>query len=298
MYVKFAAIDMGSNAIRLLLITVLEDNEPVLFKKEALMRMPLRLGDDAFVNKQISIEKATKLVSMMTGFKHLIDAYGAIDYLACATSAMREAENGLEIVQTIRDRAGIELEIIDGQREAEIIYGNHIEDQIEPEKNYLYIDVGGGSTEITLFSNKKSVISQSFNIGTVRLLFNLVSEQHWLEMKSWLKQVTRSYLPITGIGSGGNINKLFKISRTKEGKPLNSKKLKLIYEHIRAFTFRERIRELSLRPDRADVIVPAAEIFISVMKWAKIKEIYVPQVGLADGLIHTLYERHKARSAQ
>lgn len=295
---KFAAIDMGSNAVRLLLAKVIEESEPPIFKKEALMRMPLRLGDDAFVDRRISTDKANKLIDMMAGFRLLIKAYGALDYMACATSAMREAENGLDIVQAIREQTGLDLEIIDGQKEAEIIYGNHIEDRIEPEKNYLYIDVGGGSTEITLFSNKKSVTSHSFNIGTVRLLYNLVGEPDWQEMKSWLEQVTKSYTPLVGIGSGGNINKIFKISRVKDSKPISDKQVKTIYESIRALSYRDRIRELSLRPDRADVIVPAAEIFLSVMSWAHIKQLYVPHVGLADGLIHLLYQRHKAASAK
>lgn len=295
---KFAAIDIGSNAVRLLLSQVIEDSDEPFFKKDSLMRMPLRLGNDAFVDKRISNEKVGQLIDLMAGFNKLIRAYSAFDYLACATSAMREAENGSEIVNTIRQEGGINLEIIDGKKEAEIIYANHIEDRLQPDESYLYIDVGGGSTEITLFSNKKAVTSRSFNIGTVRLLHYLVAETSWQEMKTWLKQATKDYLPITGIGSGGNINKIFKMSRKKEGKPISYKQVKEIYEFVKSYTFRDRVRKLNLRPDRADVIVPASEIYLSVMKWAKIKEIYVPQIGLSDGLIHVLYERHKAKNHQ
>jgi exopolyphosphatase/guanosine-5'-triphosphate,3'-diphosphate pyrophosphatase len=234
----------------------------------------------------------------MVGFKHLIDAYEAVDYIACATSAMREAENGEEIVQQIKNQIGINLEIIDGKREADIINSNQIEKKLGKNNSYLYIDVGGGSTELTLFSNNKSIVSKSFNIGTVRLLENLVSKKNWQEMKNWIKEGTINYQPLFGIGSGGNINKIFRLSRKKEGKPISYKKINEIYEFLKNYSLGERIKVLGLRPDRADVILPASEIYLSVMKWGKIKQMFVPQIGLSDGLIHILYEQYREKSLE
>lgn len=290
---KFAAIDIGSNAVRLLLTRVYENENRPFFKKEALIRMPLRLGDDAFVRRRISEAKAEMLVSTLLGFKHLIDAYQPLAYLACATSAMREVENGAEIVQKIYGRSGIRLHIIDGAEEAEMIYANHFEERLEKDKSYLYVDVGGGSTELTFFSGGRSAASASFNIGTVRILENLVPEERWREMKKWIKKSVVNRQNVYGIGSGGNINKLFELARQKEGKPLSYKKLREIFQMVVAYSYEERIKILDLKPDRADVIVPALRIYLSVMKWGGISKIYVPQIGLADGIIHVLYERYK-----
>lgn len=290
---KFAAIDIGSNAVRLLLSLVIECNSRPIFKKEALIRIPIRLGEDSFTRKKISKAKANGLVKTMIAFRHLIDAYQAIDFMACATSAMREAKNGEEIVQRIETESGIKLEIVDGKREAEIIYSNHFEDYLGRNKTYLYVDVGGGSTELTLYANRKSIASKSFNIGTVRLLQNIVPEESWTQMRFWIKEYTRNYRSISAIGSGGNINKIFRISRVDDRKPLTIKRLREIYEYLKSFTMQERIEELNLRPDRADVILPAARIFLTAMISANIKKIYVPQIGLADGLVHLLYDRFK-----
>lgn len=291
---KFAAIDIGSNAVRLLLSRVIENGKYPIFKKESLIRIPIRLGEDAFVRKRISAEKAEQLVNTMRGFKFLIEAYQAIDYMACATSAMREAENGEDVVKEIMRRSGIKLDIVAGQKEADIIYANHFEERLDKNKSYLYIDVGGGSTELTLFSHNQSITSHSFNIGTVRLLHGLVPDSRWKEMKQWVQVIAPEFKPVIGIGSGGNINKMFKLSRIKIGKPISYKRLRELDKYLNTFSLDERIKILGLRPDRADVIIPAADIFTSVMKWAKINRMYVPEIGLSDGMIRLLYERHMA----
>ncbi|NIS38950.1 exopolyphosphatase, partial [Candidatus Saccharibacteria bacterium] len=289
----FAAIDIGSNAVRLLFTRVFENGDQPFFKKESLIRIPLRLGDDAFNKNLISAEKVDMLLNTMTGFKHLIDAYQPLSYKAFATSAMREAQNGEKIVEAVKNQSGIDLEIIDGKIEAEIIYSNHFETKKNSGDSYLYVDVGGGSTELTLFAEGKSQSSRSFNIGTVRLLENKVPDAYWKEMKGWLKENAKDLLSIVGVGSGGNINKIFRLARKKESKPISYKKIKKIDKLLNSYTFEERIRKLNLRADRADVIVPASRIYLSVMKWGKIKHMYVPQIGLADGVVHLLYERHK-----
>jgi len=295
--VKFAAIDIGSNAVRLLLSQVIEGTSAPLFKKEALVRMPIRLGEDAFSARRISDEKTERLIETMVGFRHLITAYPARDFMAVATSAMREAENGAEVVRAVRERSGIALEIIDGAREAAVIYANHIEDRIDPETNYLYVDVGGGSTEATLISRRNVVASASFKVGTVRMLQNAVDPRQWGHLKEWLKVNAGDLRPIVGIGSGGNINTIYKLSRVKRGMPIAYKRLREIYKYLLSFPPGQRVSALGLRPDRADVIVPAAEIYLAVMKWARVKRMYVPQVGLSDGIVHVLYERHRPRPA-
>ncbi len=291
---RFASIDIGSNAVRLLLCTVFENDGDAFFKKSELFRMPIRLGEDAFRYKRITQEKVMQLCKTMKAFKQLIEVFGAIDYRACATSAMREAENGEEIIRLVKQTSGIEIEIVDGKTEAQIIYSNHIAEHLEKGQSYLYIDVGGGSTELTLFANEKIVASQSFNVGTIRFLQEQVSKETWNNFKDWVRKNTAGYQPLTGIGSGGNINKLIKMSGKKESKPLTYERLKELHEYLEHFTIGERITQLNLNPDRADVIVPAAKIFLSVMKNANISNILVPQIGLSDGLIHLLYEKHKS----
>ena len=289
---KFASIDIGSNAVRLLLCSVVEKQGEPLFKKNELVRIPLRLGEDAFVHKKISDEKADKLVKTMQAFRLLMDVFGAVDYRACATSAMREASNGAELMARVRLEANIHLEIIDGRTEAEIIYANHIAEHLNHDSSYLYIDVGGGSTELTIFSDNKYVYSQSFNIGTIRLLHNTVSKEHWNDFKETVRNITKNYKPMIAIGSGGNINKIYKILKKKDGKSLPYEKIKELSDHLTGFSLEERISQLGLNPDRADVILPAAKIFLSVMKNADIKEIIVPQIGLSDGIVHLLYEKY------
>lgn len=289
---KFASIDIGSNAVRLLLCSVIEDGNEVLFKKNELVRIPLRLGEDAFITKKISEDKIVQLVKTMHAFRLLIEVFGALNYRACATSAMREATNGNEIIERVKNEAGISIEIIHGKTEAEIIYSNHIAEHLDLNSSYLYIDVGGGSTELTLFSKGRIEFSQSFNIGTIRLLHDKVSKEHWSDFKETVRNITKNYRPLKAIGSGGNINKLYKTLKKKEGKSLQYDKIKEYSEYLSTFSLDERIVKLGLNPDRADVILPAAKIFLSVMKNAGIDEIIVPQIGLSDGIIHLLYEKH------
>jgi exopolyphosphatase/guanosine-5'-triphosphate,3'-diphosphate pyrophosphatase len=293
---KFAAIDIGTNAVRLLLTKVIEDGGPPLFKKEVLVRMPLRLGEDVFSKDRISDEKTDRLVDTMTGFRYLIEAYPALEYMAVATSAMRVAENGREVASLVSERTGIDIEIIDGQKEAEVIYANHIEERLAPHTNYFYVDVGGGSTEISIIVGREMVASRSFMIGTVRALTSGFDLDEFDEMKSWLKESTRDRRPIVGIGSGGNINKIFKLARIKEGRPITLKQMKQMHKYLRSYTLQERINLLKLRPDRADVIIPASEIYLSVMKWARAKRMFVPQFGLSDGIVHVLYDRHRSEN--
>jgi exopolyphosphatase/guanosine-5'-triphosphate,3'-diphosphate pyrophosphatase len=292
---KFAAIDIGTNAVRLLLSRVIESGTGAIFKKESLVRMPIRLGEDVFASRIISERKIENLVKTVIAFRNLIEAYEAVDYRACATSAVREAENGAAVVNEIKRRAGIELEVIDGRREAQIICSNR-PDRIPNEKgSFLYIDVGGGSTDMTFFSGDRTIDTASFNIGGLRILAGLVSKSDWKEMKKWLKDTTAGYREIYAIGSGGNINKIFRMARKKESEAISYKKIKEIYKYLNSFTLEERIQSLKLRPDRADVIIPAAEIYLAAMKWAGIKEMYVPVAGLSDGLVRLLYEEHKQR---
>lgn len=288
----FAAIDIGSNAMRLLFCRVaVVDGKPHFYKDE-LIRMPIRLGEDVFLNKKISDEKSTRLINALKGFYHLILSYGVVSYRAVATSAMRDALNGYELLQKIKTETNIDLEIIDGKTEAALVFNNHIEEMLNPSSAYLYIDVGGGSTELTLYYDKKVIVSKSFNIGTVRMVLDKVDKDEWDELKTWVKKHTNGIHPLSAIGSGGNINKIFKMSGKKETKHLSFDKLKGIYEMLNSYTVKERIERLSLKPDRADVIVHAAKIFLSVMKYGDIEKVYVPQVGLSDGLVHGLYENY------
>jgi exopolyphosphatase/guanosine-5'-triphosphate,3'-diphosphate pyrophosphatase len=291
---KFAAIDVGSNAVRLLLAQVIENTAQPFFKKDSLIRIPLRLGNDAFTRKRISDLKIGQLIKTVTGFRYLMEAYDPLDSLACATSAMREADNGPEIVAEIAAQCGVDIEIVDGKTEAKMIYCNHVEQSLNRNRAYLYMDVGGGSTELTLFSKGMPVESRSFDIGTVRMLEDRVKEQTWDEAREWLVGISRALDRIHAIGSGGNINKIFRLSRRIEGKPIRYKEIKHIYHLIDSFSYEERIKVLGLRPDRADVIVPAARIYLAFMKWAGIRKMYVPQIGLADGIVHILYEKHRA----
>jgi exopolyphosphatase/guanosine-5'-triphosphate,3'-diphosphate pyrophosphatase len=292
---KFGAIDIGSNAVRLLLCNVYDAGEPV-FKKAELVRMPVRLGEDAFRYGRISEEKTEALAKSMKAFKLLMEVFGVQGYAACATAAMREAVNRKEVVDYVRKFSGIEIEVIDGKTEAQIIYSNHIAEHLEPGGVYLYIDVGGGSTEITLFADSHIVISQSFNIGTIRLLHDQVQKQTWDVMKEWVEKYTKPYKEITGIGSGGNINKIAKMAIRKENKPLTYAKIRETYDLLKAYDVNDRITLLGLNPDRADVIVPAAKIFLTIMKSAGIEELLVPQIGLSDGIVHVLYEKYKAQA--
>ncbi|MFD1255483.1 exopolyphosphatase [Mucilaginibacter terrae] len=292
---RYAAIDTGSNAVRLLIADTTEDNGKLTFKKNTLIRVPLRLGDDAFLQQHISDKKANDLVKTMAAFKNLMDVYKVNDYMACATSAMREAKNGPEIIKRIKEEANLDLEIIHGEREASIIYASHTSIDLDESKTYLYIDVGGGSTELSLFDDGELIASQSFNIGTIRILDNQDKDETWKEMQDFVRKHTKPFKMLYGVGTGGNINKLFKMSDEKEGEPLSYVKLKSLYSYLSSYSLKDRINVLKLNQDRADVIIPACEIYTSVMKWANIKQIYVPSVGMADGIIQTLIEKHSAK---
>ncbi|MDB5148003.1 MAG: exopolyphosphatase [Mucilaginibacter sp.] len=289
---RYAAIDIGSNAVRLLIADIIQNTGSVSFKKNTLIRVPLRLGDDAFIQQHISEKKATELVKSMVAFRNLMDVYKVTDYLAFATSAMREAKNGEEVVKAIKEEANIDIEIVHGSKEASIIYASHADQNIDKSKNYLYIDVGGGSTELSLFSAGEMIVSRSFNIGTIRILDNQDTEENWNEMKDFVRDNTRNFKQLSGIGTGGNINKLFRLSEEKEDMPLTFAKLRSLYTYLSSFSLKDRINVLGLNQDRADVIIPACEIYITLMKNANIKNIYVPRVGLVDGIIQTLIEKN------
>jgi exopolyphosphatase/guanosine-5'-triphosphate,3'-diphosphate pyrophosphatase len=289
---RLAAIDIGSNAARLLITDVIQGPQEIPeFIKVVLVRVPLRLGFDVFDKGQISSGKAEKLIKTIKAYKLLLDVYEVKHYRACATSAMRDAVNATDIIKKVKSETGIPIEIISGQEEASFIYENHIAENMTSEESWLYIDVGGGSTELTFFSDGKLVFKESFNIGTIRVLKNQVTESQWDLMKEFIREKTKGYHHVSAIGSGGNINKIFSISKRKEGKSLTLDLLRDYYKEFSNLTLEQRISLYKLREDRADVIVPALLIYINVMRWTDAEEIFVPKIGLADGLIHTLYEQ-------
>lgn len=287
---RLAAIDIGSNAARLLITNVNEGiGHPPEFIKIDLIRVPLRLGFDVFEQGIISEERTAMILETMKAYSHLLRVYNVNHVKACATSAMRDAANGEEIIKRIKEETGIEIEIISGDLEASIIYETHVAENMSMNNSYMYIDVGGGSTEINLFAEAKLIFKKSFNIGTIRLLKNLVTDKTWDEMKDTIKAKTKGQKKIIAIGTGGNINKIFSISKKKDGKPLELNLLRDYYKEFSSFTVKERIRLYKFREDRADVIVPALLIYINVMRWADADQILVPKIGLVDGLIQHLY---------
>lgn len=294
--VNYAAIDIGSNAVRLLIKCVNEENsEEGLMSKIQLIRVPLRLGEDSFTTGEISKEKAVKLLRLMKAYKQLMKIYEVVDYRACATSAMRDAANGKEIVRRIKQKTGICIEIIDGQEEARIVYDNHIEQLFESGQNYLYVDVGGGSTEINLISDGELKSSHSYNIGTVRMLSGMVKDGVKEQLRTDLEAIAREFVPVNIIGSGGNINKLYRLAEKKDKKSafLPIKSLQDTYESLKVLSKEQRIKQFKLKPDRADVIVPAAEIFLEVARQVQATGISVPTIGLSDGIIDSLYTNRK-----
>ncbi|WP_093668996.1 Ppx/GppA phosphatase family protein [Tenacibaculum sp. MAR_2009_124] len=289
---KYGAIDIGSNAVRLLVANIIEseDAEPQ-FKKSSLVRVPIRLGADAFVSGQISDGNIDRMIDAMNAFKLIMKVHGVSKYKACATSAMREASNGKEVVDKILKETEIDIDIIDGKKEAAIISSTDLSSLIKSDSTYLYVDVGGGSTEFTLFSKGKIVNSKSFKIGTVRLINNAKAENKLIfkKVQRWIEENTEDYKRISLIGSGGNINKLFKMSGRELGKPISYIYLNAQYQFLKKMSYRERISELGLNPDRADVIIPATKIYLSAMKWSGARKIFVPKIGLSDGIIKSLY---------
>jgi len=293
---NFAAIDIGSNAVRLLVSTITEKKgkEP-MFRKTSLVRVPIRLGADVFLKKKVSEKNTMRMIDTMHAFNLLMKSHGVEKYKAYATSAMREATNGNDIAAIIKEKSGIDIEIIDGSHEAAIIAATDLHALIQNDCNYLYVDVGGGSTEYTMYSHGKTVASRSFKVGTVRMMEDLVEHHTWEEMREWVKETTRDYNDIDLIGSGGNINNIFKTSGKKEGKALSLKYMKDYDEKLNSYTYEERITELDLKNDRADVIIPATKIYVNSMKWARANWIHVPKIGLADGIIKSLYNDSKRK---
>ncbi|MCT2409468.1 exopolyphosphatase [Chryseobacterium antibioticum] len=288
---KIAAIDIGSNAARLLINEVKISNRKPEFIKLNLLRIPLRLGMDVFTMGMIGEEREKMVIDSMKIFSDLMKIYKVEHYRACATSAMRDASNGNEIIKRVKETSGINIEIISGDEEATLIYENHVAEGLDKEFAYLYIDVGGGSTELTFYENGKMVYEKSFNIGTIRLLNNLVTPENWEEMKDEIKQNIVSKRPIVAIGSGGNINKVFSMSKTKDGKPMTLAHLKKVYKEFNELSVEERMTKHTLREDRADVLVHALRIFNNVMSWSDINRIFVPKISVADGLIHNIFSQ-------
>lgn len=287
---KYAAIDIGSNAMRLLIVNIVEqDGKETQFNKSSLVRVPIRLGQDAFTVGEITSENIDRMIDAMKAFKLLMSVHKVEKYMACATSAMREAYNGKEIVEIIKKKAAINIEIIDGRKEAAIIASTELHHLLKTDTTYLYVDVGGGSTEFSLFSDGKMIASKSFKAGTVRLLNGVVSEIVWNEIEKWIKTNTAAFDEISLIGSGGNINKIFKLSEKHQDKPLSYMYLNAQYATLSALSYEQRIAELGMNPDRADVIIPALQVYLNAMKWSNARNIFVPKIGLSDGIVKALY---------
>jgi exopolyphosphatase / guanosine-5'-triphosphate,3'-diphosphate pyrophosphatase len=295
---KFAAIDIGTNAMRLLLANVIEDEGDTYFKKSSLIRMPIRLGEDVFEFEKIKKKRARNLIRMMNAFKLIMQANEVVRYRACATSAMREATNGQKLIDLVQRETGIRVELISGDEEAEIIRATQINTILASDKNWLFVDVGGGSTEITLFVDKNPVKSHSFEIGTIRAIKNMMKPEELEKLKDWVSEFRDRYEDLKIIGSGGNINKIFKFSLKKPDNILYYHELRKLYREIKSYSYDERLKILGFNPDRADVILPAAEVFLNIMQWADIGEIYVPIIGLADGIIQLEYQKFKKEIAQ
>lgn len=289
---KLAAIDIGSNAVRLLFINVYETPEGPSYVKDAMYRVPLRLGEEVFKKGKLSKKKIKDFVNTMQAFKKLMKVHDPVAYMACATSAMREAENAKEVIEKIKKKTGIKITVISGQEEADILFSNHVEQfQPDPDLNYMYIDVGGGSTELILISKGEKKDRRSFNIGTLRLRDGKVADKEWLDMEYWLMGLRDQYAPMKAVGTGGNINTIQKYFNKSKGAELTRQAVQDTYDLLKPLTLEERILKYSLKPDRADVIVPAAEIFLKVMTIMDIQKIIIPKVGLADGMVHQMFEQ-------
>ena len=292
---KLAAIDIGSNAIRILISNVVqvEGGHPVFMKSE-MIRVPIRLGEDSFTVGEISPKNIKRVVKAMKAFKLIMKINGVKNYMACATSALRESNNADELIAKVKKKAGIKIELIDGKKEAEIIsYTTILADQGH-NSNYLYVDVGGGSTEFSVLKNGKRIVSKSFKVGTVRMINNMVNDKVWLEIEKWIKMNTKGIEKIQLLGSGGNINKVFKLSNIKDGNPITYFNLKSFYQDLKKLSYEERILRYNLNLDRADVILPALEIYLKALKWCGATKVFVPKIGLSDGMIKMMYEKHNA----
>ena len=289
----YAAIDIGSNAVRLLINTIYDNKGTITFNKTSLVRVPIRLGQDVFTDKKISKKTMNRLNEAMTAYKLLMNVYNVDKYRAFATSAMREASNSKEVIDFIKDKSGIKIDIISGEEEARIIFSSELKNFLNSDNYYLFVDVGGGSTEISLLNKGKVLDIQSFPIGTVRLLDKKVDENYLINViKPWVMKIT-DRKSVDLIGSGGNINFIFKNSGKKEGKFLSASYIHQKYELYKKLTYEERIEKFNMKPDRADVIVPALLIYSSIMKFAHSTRIHVPKIGAADGMINLMYKTKK-----
>ena len=292
---NYAAIDIGSNAVRLLIKEIKEEQGKAHFSKVLMLRVPLRLGFDVFDIGKISEKKEKNMIRLMKAFRHLMKIYDVADYRACATSAMRDAKNGMDIIKQIEKKTGVHIDIIDGQEEAKIIYNNHVEHMEDQKGNYMYVDVGGGSTEINLLSEGQLVCSRSYNIGTVRMLNNAVKDSEWERLKNDLAELAKSYPQTNIIGSGGNINKLYRLADKKNKKKMTMQVsvLQELHTRLKALSLEERMEQFGMKPDRADVIIPAGEIFLTIANIIGASYIHVPVIGLSDGIIDELYLQNK-----
>ena len=288
---KYAAIDIGSNAIRMLVSNVIDDQNEIYFLKDSLVRVPIRLGQDSFTSGKISDKNIKRIIQSMNAFMLLMKVHGVKDYLVFATSALRSATNGNKVAKKVLEKSGIKIEIIDGKKEAKIISNINVFETIDREKIFLYVDVGGGSTEFSILEKGKYLNSKSFKIGTVRLLNNSVTQKTWENVESWIKKNTECFPEVYLLGTGGNINKLHKMADIKEDQPINCFTLKALYNKLISLTYEERIIKLGLNPDRSDVILPAAKLFIKTLNWSGAKFVYVPKVGLCDGMVRELYKK-------
>ena len=290
---KLAAIDIGSNAIRILISNVLqvEGGHPVFMKSE-MIRVPIRLGEDSFTVGEISPKNIKRVVKAMKAFKLIMKINGVKNYMACATSALRESNNADELIAKVKKKVGIKIELIDGKKEAEIISCTTILANQGHNSNYLYVDVGGGSTEFSVLKSGKRIVSKSFKAGTVRMINNMVNDKVWLEIEKWIKMNTKGIEKIQLLGSGGNINKVFKLSNIKDGNPLTYFNLKSFYQELKKLSYEERILRYNLNLDRADVILPALEIYLKALKWCGATKVFVPKIGLSDGMIKMMHKKH------
>ena len=290
---KLAAIDIGSNAIRILISNVVQvEGEHPVFMKSEMIRVPIRLGEDSFTVGEISPKNIKRVVKAMKAFKLIMKINGVKNYMACATSALRESSNADELIAKVKRKAGIKIELIDGKKEAEIIsYTTILADQGH-NSNYLYVDVGGGSTEFSVLKNGKRIVSKSFKAGTVRMINNMVNDKVWLEIEKWIKMNTKGIEKIQLLGSGGNINKVFKLSNIKDGNPLTYFNLKSFYQDLKKLSYEERILRYNLNLDRADVILPALEIYLKALKWSGATKVFVPKIGLSNGMIKMMHKKH------
>ena len=292
---KLAAIDIGSNAIRILISNVVQvEGEHAVFMKSEMIRVPIRLGEDSFTVGEISPKNIKRVVKAMKAFKLIMKINGVKNYMACATSALRESSNADELIAKVKKKAGIKIELIDGKKEAEIISYTTILANQGHNSNYLYVDVGGGSTEFSVLKNGKRIVSKSFKAGTVRMINYMVNDKVWLEIEKWIKMNTKGIEKIQLLGSGGNINKVFKLLNIKDGNPITYFNLKSFYQDLKKLSYEERILRYNLNLDRADVILPALEIYLKALKWSGATKVFVPKIGLSDGMIKMMYEKHNA----